>query len=268
MTMAVIMTRALITLVLSCGLAFGAETAQQRGKRVVNEALEALGGKAYLAMEDRVESGRAYSFYREQLEGLSVAKIYTRYVTPVPGKISVRERENFFKDESYSILFNETGGWEITYRGARPLDQKRLDTFRDGTLHNVFYILRQRLNEPGMDFFSQGGDLYENRPVEIVDITDAEGLTTTVYFSSLDKLPVRQIFKRRNEEFKDFDKEETIFAKYRDVGGGVKWPLSIRRFRNSEKLFELYSDSVQINKNLKDDLFTLPGNITILKPER
>ena len=150
------MTRAVTPLVLLCGLAFGAETAQQRGKRVVNEALEALGGKAYLAMEDRVESGRAYSFYREQLEGLSVAKIYTRYVTPVPGKVSVRERENFFKDESYSILFNETGGWEITYRGARPLDQKRIDTFRDGTLHNVFYILRQRMNEPGMDFFSRG----------------------------------------------------------------------------------------------------------------
>jgi len=128
--------------------------------------------------------------------------------------------------------------------------------------------LRQRLNEPGMDFFSRGGDLYDNRPVEIVDITDSEGLTTTVYFSSLDKLPVRQIFKRRNEQFKDFDQEETIFAKYRDVGGGVKWPYNIRRFRNKEKLFELYSESVQINRNLKDDLFTLPANIPMLKPDR
>ena len=78
--------------------ALAAETAHERGKRVVNEALQAVGGKAFLAMEDRVESGRAYSFYREKLEGLSVAKIYTRYVTPVPGKISVRERENFFKE--------------------------------------------------------------------------------------------------------------------------------------------------------------------------
>jgi hypothetical protein len=48
----------------------------------------------------------------------------------------------------------------------------------------------------------------------------------------------------------------------------VKWPLNIRRFRNKEKLFELYSDSVQINKNLKDDLFTLPAKIPMLKPER
>lgn len=249
-------------------LACGAETAQQRAKRVVNEALEALGGKQFQAMEDRIETGRAYSFFREQLQGLSIAKIYTRYVGAAPGKLGVRERENFGKDESYGVLFNETGAWEITFRGARPLDQKRIDTFRDGTLRNVFYILRQRLNEPGMDLYSQGSDLYDNRPVEIVDFTDSEGLTTTVYFSTLDKLPVRQIFKRRNPEFKDFDKEESIFAKYRDVGGGVKWPLSIRRFRNGEKLFELYSDSVQINKNLKDDLFTLPSKITILPPAR
>jgi len=262
-------TATITCLLLACAaLTTAAETAQERGRRVVHEALQALGGKQYLAMEDRVESGRAYSFYREQLEGLTIAKIYTRYLTPDPGKISLRERENFGKDESYGVLFNETGAWEITYRGARPLDKKRVDAFRDGTLRNVFYIIRERMNEPGMDFFSRGGDLYENRPVEIVDITDSEGLTTTVYFSSLDKLPVRQIFKRRNEEFKDFDTEETIFAKYRDVGGGVKWPFSIRRFRNREKLFELYSDSVQINRNLKDDLFTLPANLKILPPAR
>jgi hypothetical protein len=37
-----------------------AETAHERGKRVVNEALQALGGQAFLRVEDRVESGRAY----------------------------------------------------------------------------------------------------------------------------------------------------------------------------------------------------------------
>lgn len=262
------MTRTFATLLIFAAMAGAAENAHERGRRVVNEALEALGGKAYLAMEDRVESGRAYSFYREELQGLSVAKIYTRYVTPEPGKVSVRERQNFSKDESYGVLFNELGAWEITYRGARPLDAKRVQTFRDGTLRNIFYILRQRLNEPGMEFLSQGSDMYENRPVEIVDITDSEGLTVTVYFSASDKLPIRQLFKRRNEQYKDFDKEETIFAKYRDVGGGVKWPFAIRRFRNGEKLFELYSDSVQINRNLTDDLFTLSSKLPILKPER
>ena len=72
------------------------------------------------------------------------------------------------------------------------LEPKRVENWRDGTLRNIFYILRQRLNEPGMDFYSRGSDLYENLPVEIVDITDADGLTVTVHFSQLTKLPVRQ----------------------------------------------------------------------------
>ncbi|HEY1496053.1 MAG TPA: hypothetical protein VGF49_15985, partial [Candidatus Solibacter sp.] len=68
--------------------------------------------------------------------------------------------------------------------------------------------------------------------------------------------------------YKDFDKEETLFAKYRNIGGGVMWPMSIRRQRNGEKLYEMYSDSVQINKNLKDDLFTLPGSIKLLPKDK
>src|ERR1017187_10160289 len=201
------------------GGALAAETAHERGQRVVNEALQAVGGKAYLAMEDRVESGRAYSFYRQQLEGLSLAKIYTRYVTPVPGKPSVRERQSFGKDESSGVLFNQEGAWEINFHGARLLEPKRIENWRDGTLRNVFYT-------------------------------------------------VRQVLKRRNPDYKDFDTEETLFARYRDAGGGVMWPLSIRRQRNGDKIYEINSESVQINRNLRDDLFTLPAKLKILPPAK
>ena len=95
-----------LSLALAAG-ALAAESAQERGKRVVNEALQAVGGKAYLAMEDRVESGRAYSFFRQQLEGLSVAKIYTRYLTPVPGKPSVREQVVRPEQRRIEHRFNE-----------------------------------------------------------------------------------------------------------------------------------------------------------------
>lgn len=260
------MTRGIAMLLAGCALAahaVAAETAQQRGKRVVYEALQALGGDAFLHMEDRVELGRAYSFYRERVQGTSIAKIYTRYLVPVPGKLSVRERQTFFKDESDVVLFTEEGAWEITFHGARPLEDKRYAAYKDGTLRNVFYILRQRLQEPGLDFYSRGSDLYENRPVEIVDITDADGLTVTVYFNQLTKLPVRQSFKRRNPEYKDFDTEVSTFANYHNTNG-VMWPISIRRERNGEKTFEIYSDSVQINVNLKDDLFTMPAKVKLL----
>ena len=254
------------------GSANAAETRQERGKRVVDEALQALGGDAYLRMEDRIEMGRAYSFYNRQITGLSQAKIYTRYTAAAPGQLGSRERDSFGKveprandlKESNAILFNEEGAWEITFRGARPLDDTRYANYKDSTLRNILYILRQRLKEPGMTFYSQGADFWENRPVEIVDITDGSNLTVTVQFDQLTKLPVRQTFRRRNEEYKDFDTEVSIFATYRDVGGGVKWPCAIERQRNGDKIFQMHSDSVQINQSLADNLFTLPSSVKML----
>jgi hypothetical protein len=240
----------------------------ERGKRVIDEALAALGGKAYLGMMDRVEYGRAYSFYREELRGLTRAKIYTRYLTrpepPTLDFIGVRERQNFGKNEDSGVLFNEQGGWEITFRGARPLPDQRMASYRDSTQRNIFYILRQRLGEPGLTFEWRESDIFENRPVEIVEIADGANRTVTVYFSQSSRLPVRQLFQRRNPVTKDRDDEVTLFSKYRDVGGGVQWPMQILRERNGEKIFELFSESVTVNQDLKDDLFTLGANQKIL----
>src|SRR5579864_5842976 len=172
-----------VTVGLLAAAAFGAESHEDRGKRVVHEALEALGGDAYLKMEDRVENGRAYSFYREQLSGLSLAKIYTRYLVPAPGQLSVRERQAFGKGEYDVVLFTEMGAWELTFRGAKPLTDMRYAQYKDSMLRNVFYILRERLDEPGLTFYSQGADILQNVPVEIVDITDADNRSVTVYFN-------------------------------------------------------------------------------------
>jgi hypothetical protein len=262
------MKRKTIWLLAACcalaGVAQAAETAAERGKRVVHEALQALGGDAFLHMNDRVETGRAYSFYRQQISGLATAKIYTRYLAPLPGQVEERERENFGVKEDSGILLTESGGWEITFRGARPLDDERYANFQISTLRDILYILRQRLNEPGLSFYSQGADMFENRPVEIVDITDAAIDTVTVYFDQRSKLPVRQTFRRRNEQFHDFDTEVTLYGLWRNVGGGVMWPCNVRRERNGEKIYEMFADQVEINHDLKDNLFTLPGDIKVL----
>jgi len=237
-------------------------TAEQRGKKIIDDAVAALGGQKFLTMSDRVESGRAYSFYRDELTGLSLAKIYTRYLTVAKGKsgeeLGVRERENFGKNEDSAVLFLENGGWEITWRGAKELPKDRFDRYRDSTLRNILYLLRQRLNEPGMIFESRGADVFDNQPVEIVDITDAQNRMVTVYFHRSSKLPVRQIYSRRNPETKERDDEVTRFSRYREASG-VQWPHQILRERNGEKIYEIFSESVVINQDLTDNLFSLPA---------
>jgi hypothetical protein len=239
--------------------------AEQRGKQLIDQSVQALGGENFLNMQDRIESGRAYSYYRDQISGLSIAKIYTRYITVAPGKsgeeVAQREREAFGKNEDSSVLFTENGGWEINWRGSKELEKDRLDRYRDTTLRNVLYIFRQRLKEPGMIFESRGAEVFENQPVDIVDITDSENRLVTVYLHQSTKLPVRQVYAHHNPLTKERDEEVTLFSRYRDVGGGIQWPLQMRRERNGEKTYEIFSESVSINQNLTDALFSLPtGN--------
>jgi hypothetical protein len=263
-------TSACATFCLLAGLLHG-ETAQDRGKRIVNECLEALGGGRYLAMQTREESGRAYSFYREKLTGLSIAKIYTKYysgVSDTAHELAVRERENFGKKEDYGVLFLENEALDVTFRGARPLTTDRFDRYKETTIRDIFYILRVRLQEKGLVFESRGADVLQNAPVEIVDITDADNRTTTVYFHQITKLPIRQVFYRRNAVTKEKDEEVTLYTKYRDVGGGVQWPYAIERERNQEKIFEIFSEAVKINDpKIQGGLFELPSGIKRLKPE-
>jgi hypothetical protein len=252
---------------LSCAAALQGETIQERGARVVKDALAALGGDRYLAMEDRVEKGRAYSFYREDLSGLAIATIYTRYLKPQPSnELNQRVRQAFGKNEDSWDLFLENGeGWDVTYHGARPIDQALLDRYRDSTLNDVFYILREKWNTPGMIYESRGADVVDNQPVEIVDITDPENRVVTVYFNQSTKLPVRQSFYRRDPKTRYRHEETTVYSKYRDAGSGVMWPFAVYRARDGEKVFQMFADSVEINQNLPDNLFTLPGDIKRLK---
>ena len=247
-----------------------AETNLERGKRVIDEALAALGGDQFLHMQDRVEEGRAYSFYRERLSGLAHAKIYTRYLIrpepPVPGLVEVRERQAFGKNQESAVLFTDGKGYDITFRGARLLADEVLERYKETTLRNVFYILRQRLGEPELTFTSRGADVLDNRSVEIVEIADAANRVVTVYFSKVSKLPVRQSTFRRDPVTNLKVEEVTLFSKFRDVGHGVMWPYDIQRQRDGEKIFEIFSESVTINQDLKDNLFTLPANLKILKP--
>jgi len=260
----------LCVLVAAAGLA-SAQGIEARGRKVIDDAVAALGGQKFLSMQDRIERGRAYSFFHDEISGLSVAKIYTRYVNLPPDRtgidLGIQEREAFGKNEDYYVLFRQEGAWEVTFRGPRELEKDRVQRNRDTTLNDVLYILRQRLREPGMIFESQGSDVIENQPVNIVDITDSQNRVVRAYFHQTTKLPVRQSWVWRDPETKERQEEVTRYSRYR-MTDGVEWPQQIHRERNGEKVYEIFSESVLVNQKLPDSLFAIPGPDTRPDPPR
>jgi hypothetical protein len=222
-------------------------------------------------MQDRIEKGRAYSFFHDEISGLSVAKIYTRYIYVAPDRtgidLGIQERQAFGKNEDYYVLFRQEGAWEVTFRGPKAQEKDRIQRYHDTTLNNVLYIFRQRLHEPGIIFESQGSDVIENQPVNVVDITDSQNRVVRVYFHQTTKLPVQQSWVWRDPETKEREEEVTRFSRYR-MTDGIQWPQQIHRDRNGEKVYEIFSDSVTVNQELPDNLFAVPGPDTRPDPPR
>jgi len=267
------MTRRLFAVSLPAALAAGrlrAESTEERGRKLLDKLVAALGGDYFVNMHDRTEEGRAYSFFREQLSGLSVVKLYTQYrQQPGPGNFpAIRERQAFGKKQEDAVLFTDGNAYEVTFRGARPLADERLRRYVESTQHNIFYIVRQRLHESGMFFESPGGDVVDNYPVQVLKITDAENRVVTVYLDHNTFLPVMQRFYLRDPILKERREEVTRFNKYRSVKPGVMWPYDIQRERDGEKIYQMFAENVTINNDLPEKLFVLPQGIKVLKKDQ
>ena len=249
--------------------ALAAESPGAKGRRLADKVIGGLGGDGFRKLHTRTEIGRAYSFYRDQLSGLSLARIYTRYADAGPdnagGGLRQMQRQVLGKKQEDAVLFTASEAFDVTYRGAKPLADERVKQFRETTLHDVFYILRERYAEPGVEFEDAGADVIENQAVETLDVFDAENRQLRVWVNSISFLPIKQRFRRWDSTINDWHEEVTLYTKYRDVGHGVMWPYATERERDGAKIYEMYSEHVTIDDALPESMFELPNGIKILK---
>jgi hypothetical protein len=253
-------------LLLVCLPLLSQTSAANKGKEVVDSAIAALGGQNYRQMRTRIASGRIYSFFHDRISGLDRAAIYSEYLDSKPAKgLAIREREKLGKKQDYSYLFLPDQGWDVTYRGARPIPDENWQRYQRTTENDILYLLRVRRDEPGLEFDYIGNQVYLSRHIEVVDIADAQGRTVRVYFDYNSKLPVRETYEWLDPDTRQRNQEVSIFDKYRDIGQGIMWPFSIERERNGYKTYQLFADKVTANPALPDGTFDLPAGARVLK---
>ena len=237
-----------------------------QGKQVVDRALAALGGERFLNMRSRVAQGRVYSFFHDELSGFDMAKIYTEYLPSKPAKgLALREREYLGKKQDYSYLFLEDQAWDVTYRGARPVEEERWQRYLRSTENDILYILKIRRDEQGLQYDYIGSQVYLSRHVEIVDISDAQERTVRVMFDHNTGLPVRETFTWMDPDTKYRNDEVTDYDKWRDAGDGIMWPFTVERSRNGYKTYQMFANTVQVNQPAPPNAFSLPPGAKVLK---
>ncbi|MCP5115187.1 MAG: hypothetical protein GY953_30515, partial [bacterium] len=141
------------------------------------------------------------------------------------------------------------------------------DRLRDSRQRDIFYILLRRMDEEGLIFEHRGSEVIDNKPTIKVDVTDGKNRVVSVFLHYSTKLPLRQVFYRRDKT-RYRHEEVTYYDKYRDVGGGVMLPFVIQRERDGERSFSLFADSVVINQDLTDELLSLPYDTKVLERQK
>lgn len=247
------------------------QTAQDKGRQHVYDALDALGGRKFLDIRDQAASGRAYSFYNASVRGLARITVYERFDEMQPNMpddwLPVSRREVYTEKGDYFSLFVNGKGWEVTFQGARPLPLDMIQRYRVGVRRDFFYFLRYRLNENGLYFYSPGMEIVDNTPTNAVEISDGEGETIKVFLRQSDALPHMGLYTRRDPKTRIPFEEKSIWSKYRAVETGATIPWNIRKERDGEVVFEQFAGEVKVNTGVNPEIFKLPSDAKLLDAE-
>lgn len=215
--------------------------------------IQALGGEAYLQIQDIEQDGRTNSFYHGQPSG-GTAPFWRFY------KFPDKERVELTKKRDWIIIHNGERGTETTFHGTRPEDDEVHREYLLRDQYSMETVLRNWLNAPGTAFFYDGTGFADNHQVEKVTIANAQDQQVTFSIDVNSHLPVRKSFSVRDPKYKDKDTYAEIFSEYRLVQG-IQTPFVITREKNGDMISQRFLSKVTYNQGLQDNFFEPPTSI-------
>ena len=226
----------------------------RKAKNILDQTIQALGGQAYLGIQDISQEGRTYSFFHGQPNGVGL--LFWRFY-----KFPDKDRIELTKKRDVAYVFNGDQGSEITFKGPHPQDPKDLADYLRRRQYSLDWVLRKWLAEPGVALFYEGPTVAEQKSVEQVTIMNARNQGVTLYLDASTHLPVKKSFSWRDPTDKQRNIEEEIYDGYRLVQG-VMTPFSITRTYNGEMSNQRFLNSISYNKGLDDSMFSLGTSAT------
>lgn len=219
----------------------------RKAKAIIEQGIDALGGNAYLNIEDISQEGRTYSFHLGQPNSAGV-QFWRFYRFPD------KERIELTKKRDIAYVYNGNNGYEITYKGTRTDDPKTVADVNRRRHYALDWVLRHWLTEPGMALFYEGQAVANQKNCDQVTLMNNHDEAVTLYFDIDTHLPMKKTFSWRDPSDKQRNVEDEVYDNYRDVQG-VMTPHTITRFYNGDMSNQRFMTSITYNKSLSDSLF-------------
>lgn len=219
--------------------------------------IAALGGDAYLNMQDYESEGRSYAFsHGESGLGFPVWRFW---------KWPDKERVELTKQRDVIQIYNGQSGWEVTFKGTATLPPPALEEHKLQREHSLPQIVRVWLKSPDVAFYYAGSAVAEQKPSDHVTIYHGQD-SADLYIDITNHLPVKKTFVHRNQQYHDKDTEEETWGNYRTLQG-IATPYDYQRKHNGEIVVQRFITKITYNKGIPDSEF-MPKNAPPMPPEK
>ena len=217
----------------------------RKARALLDQAIQALGGQAWLNVQDMREDGRSWSIFHDQPTGTAQFWLFWKF----PDK----ERVELTKKRDWIIINNGDQGFEITFRGTAPEQQKALEDYLRRRKYSLVWVLRKWLNEPGVALFYDGQVIAAQKQAQQVTIMNAQNEAVSIDLDYDSHLPIKKSFTWRDPD-RYRNEEVEIYDNYKMIQG-VATPLSVSRFHNGDMVNQRFINNASYNQNLSDSLF-------------
>jgi hypothetical protein len=230
----------------------------QKARALIDQAIQALGGQAYLNIQDITQEGRAYGFHHGESEDVGVQ--FWRFY-----KYPDKERVELTKKRDVIYIYNGDQGFETTYRGTRTGDPKTVTDYVRRRQYALDWVLREWLKQPGIALFYEGSTVAAQKEAQQVTIMTAQNQGLTLYIDSNTHLPVKKSYSWRDPTDQQRNTEDEVYDNYRLVQG-IMTPYDVTRFYNGDMASQRFLTTVTYNKGLSEALFAANVNYDPDKP--
>ncbi|MGB9244802.1 MAG: hypothetical protein WCC03_15735 [Candidatus Acidiferrales bacterium] len=219
-----------------------------KAKEILQLAIQALGGTAYLNLHDVTCEGRLSQFgHAGELNGFEKFADYT--IPPFKDRTENLPKRNIIE------VMNGEKGWTLDRGGVSEASGADMARFQEDTKKDLDYILRTRIKEPNMIFRYAGPDIVDLKEADWVELVDSDNRTIKIAFARGTHLPIRKIVDTRDANTRMKTDELEYYSNYHPING-IETPFQITRERNHIKIYQVFFDKCEYNTNLPESLFT------------
>ncbi len=220
----------------------------EQAKEFIRQAVQALGGSAYLHVNDATCIGRLGQFgHNGDLTG------YEKFIDY--SKLPDKDRNENLPKRNIIEVLNGDKGWALDRGGVADVAEDTVSQFQEDQKVDIDNILRNRWKEPNVTLRYLGPDVVDLKEANWIEFVDPDNRSVRIAFAKFTHLPIRKNVVTRDPSTHLRTDVTEYYTNYQPIAG-VTTPYQITRERNGHKVYQVFFDDCKYNTNPADSLFT------------